>query len=201
MPVLDIEPNREPTATLCDRGGGIGKAALPRMGAVPFVGRTGEYYGTPISRLIMFPNYAADCEPVGDGGQRLKDKQRCWRCSHATSYFRRFRICGAVCGQESELPERSSVRLGLKICAAMVSAAGWVVRTTPKEGICRSEQVQAIGSTAEWTSRRRPCRDDEEHIDQVVVDNLAWEERGFPVGVERGGGVCAQRSHGFDDSV
>ena len=84
---------------------------------------------------------------------------------------------------EGELPERSSVRLGLKICAAMVDAAGWVVRTTPKEALCRSEQVQAIGSTAEWTSRRRPCRDDEEHIDQVVVDNLAWEERGFPVGV------------------
>lgn len=186
MPVLDIEPNREPTATFVRPTVGYQEGSpSAHSNPFPFVEQDREqYYDETHLQTIEFQIARLIVDQLTVAGADPKDRRRRVLAlqSRHQLFPQVFRYVDEYVRRKVNFQNCDPCELGLeKYVQRMVERLRDAIVPDESEGEAPlmpiTNRYKPIGTTAEVDFKTtRACRATmKSHIDQVVLDNLAWE--------------------------
>lgn len=186
MPVLDIEPNREPTATFVRPTVGYQEGSASSHGSpFSFVQQDREeYYQNTHLQTIMFEIARLIVTQLATAGKDSKDKKQAVLALQSCHQLfpQVFGFVERYVAKKVNFQSAHRCELGLeKYVQRMVERLRDGIVPDDSEGEAPLMPIlnkyKPMGSTTEVDFKTtRPCHATmKSHIDQVVVDNLAWE--------------------------
>ena len=186
MPVLDIEPNREPTATFVRPTVGYAEGSQSAHGSpFPFAEQNREeYYRETHLQTIEFEIARRIVDQLTVAGSDVKDRRRRVLAlqSRHQLFPQVFRYVDEYVRRKVNFQNCDPCELGLaKYVQRMVERLRDAIVPDESEGEAPlmpiTNRYKPIGTTAEVDFKTtRACHVTmKSHIDQVVLDNLVWE--------------------------